>query len=128
AASVALAGCTSKSTAAPRADATALPVSAPAGPASARDVAFLTAAASDAQFEVDGGTLAKADAADQRIRQFGDRMVRDHGQEYQRLQALAKATGTALPTAPASEQRDILTIWSSLHGGAFDCSYAPTLF
>lgn len=100
----------------------------PGKPLGMRDTAFLAAAAADAQFEIDGGRLASTNAADQRLRQFGGDMVRDHGQEYQRLQALARQTGTPLPSGPASEQHQILTLWSTLHNGAFDCSYAPAVY
>jgi putative membrane protein len=98
-----------------------------ASPVSARDKAFLTAAGRGAQFEVAGGKLAVDRAADQRIRAFGNRMVRDHGQELQQLQSLDRTVRVTPPTGPASDQQAVTAIWSSLRGGPFDCSYAPTM-
>jgi putative membrane protein len=95
---------------------------------SARDKGFLTRAAQAAQFEVASGKLAAGRAADARVRAFGDRMARDHGKEYQQLQSLDRTVGLTPPTGPGPDQQKVLAIWSSLHGGAFDCSYAPTMY
>jgi putative membrane protein len=99
----------------------------PSGALTARDRAFLTAAAHGAQFEVAGGRLAADRAADPRIRAFGDRMVRDHGAEYQQLQSLDRSVGLTPPAGPGADQQKVTAIWSSLRGGPFDCSYAPTM-
>jgi putative membrane protein len=100
----------------------------PGGQLSARDKAFLTAAGHGAQFEVTSGRLAVDRAADPRVRAFGDRMVRDHGKEYQQLQQLDRSLGLTAPAAPGAEQQKVIAIWSSLRGGPFDCSYAPVMF
>jgi putative membrane protein len=115
-------------TAAVAASITATPSPAPSGQLSARDRAFLTAAAHGAQFEVTSGKLAVDRAADPRIRAFGDRMVRDHGKEYQQLQELDRSLGLTPPAGPGTEQQKVIAIWSSLRGGPFDCSYAPVMF
>ncbi|MCW2642698.1 MAG: putative outer membrane protein [Dactylosporangium sp.] len=107
---------------------TAAPSPAPSGQLSARDRAFLTAAGHGAQFEVTSGKLAVDRAADPRIRAFGDRMVRDHGKEYQQLQDLDRSLGLTPPAGPGTEQQKVIAIWSSLRGGPFDCSYAPLIF
>jgi putative membrane protein len=105
----------------------------PAGPPSssslsARDQAFLTGAGHGAQFGIAAGRLAVDRAADARIRAFGHEMVTGHGAEYQRLQSLDRLLGLTPPSAPGPEQQKVLAIWSSLRGGPFDCSYAPTIF
>ncbi|NJC73819.1 DUF4142 domain-containing protein [Planosporangium thailandense] len=94
---------------------------------SAQDRDFLTAAGHGAAFEVAGGRLAADRAADPRIRVFGNRMVRDHGKELQQLQALDRTLGVTAPSAPGPDQQAVTAIWSSLRGGPFDCSYAPTM-
>jgi putative membrane protein len=129
-ASMAVAGCTAATSATPgTTSGTSLaPLVGSGSPLSSRDSAFLAVAASDAQFEIASGKLATTRAADQRLHQFGNRMVTDHGQEYQSLQAVAQASRLNLPTGPGADQRDILTIWSSLRGGPFDCSYAPAMY
>jgi putative membrane protein len=99
-----------------------------AAPLSSADAAFLATAASDAQFEVESGRLATSRAADSRLREFGSRMIRDHSQEYQSIQALARGAHITVPSGPAPEQRNILSAWSAERGGAFDCSYAPAMF
>jgi putative membrane protein len=98
-----------------------------ASPVSARDKAFLSAAARGAQFEVASGRLAVDRAGDPRIREFGNRMITDHGQELQRLQALGRSLGVAPPAALGKDQQAVMAIWSSIRGGSFDCSYAPTM-
>jgi putative membrane protein len=95
---------------------------------SAWDRAFLTEATQGAQFEVTAGKLAHDRAGDLRIRAFGDRMARDHGAELQQVQALDRSLGITPPAAPGAEQQQVLAIWSSVNGGAFDCSYAPTMY
>ncbi|MEN3310224.1 MAG: putative rane protein [Micromonosporaceae bacterium] len=131
-AAVAAVGCTATSGAAPRANVTPMPsVSAGTGsatPLSSRDTAFLGGAANAAQFEIEGGKLASSRATDQRVRQFGSRMVRDHEQGYQRLRALGQQLGVTVSAALTSQQRDILRIWSSLRGGPFSCSYTPVQY
>jgi putative membrane protein len=114
--------------------AVAAPISAtpaPGGPSSgqlsARDRAFLTAAGRGAQFEVTSGKLAADRGADQRIRAFGARMVRDHGKEFQQLQDLDRSLGITPSAGSGADQQKVIAIWSSLRGGPFDCSYAPTM-
>ncbi|GAA1824735.1 DUF4142 domain-containing protein [Planosporangium flavigriseum] len=99
----------------------------PGGTLGARDRAFLTAAGRGAEFEVASGRLAAARGADQRIRTFGNRMVRDHGKEVQQLQSLGRTLHVTPPTALGRDQQAVTAIWSSLRGGPFDCSYAPTM-
>ncbi|MGC9669561.1 DUF4142 domain-containing protein [Planosporangium sp. 12N6] len=101
---------------------------APTGALTAQDRTFLTEAAQGARFEVAGGRLAADRGADQRIRAFGERMVRDHSREYQELQNLDRRLGVAPPAGVAPEQQKILAIWSGVRGGPFDCSYAPVMF
>jgi putative membrane protein len=103
----------------------------PSGPApslSAWDEAFLTGAGHGAQFGIAAGRLAVDRAADARVRAFGNQMVTGHGAEYRRLQSLDRSLGLTPPSAPGPEQQKVLAIWSSLRGGPFDCSYAPTIY
>ncbi|MER7282241.1 DUF4142 domain-containing protein [Dactylosporangium sp. NPDC000244] len=116
--------------------ATSLPVAAsgaatpaPTGTAvSAQDRAFLNQAAQGAQFEVATGRLAANRAASAAVQSFGRRMVTDHGKELQQLQSLDQTLGVTLSSTPGTDQRNLTAIWTSVRGGAFDCSYAPAIY
>ncbi|WP_433088036.1 DUF4142 domain-containing protein [Dactylosporangium sp. CA-052675] len=95
---------------------------------STADRAFLTQAAQGAQFEVASGRLAANRAASAAVQSFGRRMVTDHGEELQQLQALDHSLGVGLSSAPNTDQRNLAAIWTSVRGGAFDCSYAPAIY
>ncbi|GII21534.1 DUF4142 domain-containing protein [Planosporangium mesophilum] len=100
----------------------------PSGQLSARDKAFLNVAGQGARFEVVSGKLAADRAANPRVRAFGERMARDHGKEYEQLQQLGRSLGVTPPSGPGPDQQKVLTIWQSLRGGPFDCSYAPVMY
>ncbi|GAA2333388.1 DUF4142 domain-containing protein [Dactylosporangium salmoneum] len=95
---------------------------------SAQDRTFLTQAAQVAQFEVTTGRLAGNQAASTAVRSFGQRMVADHGKELQQLQSLDQSLGVTSSTAPDADLQNLTAIWTTLHGGAFDCSYAPAIY
>nr|BFE60357.1 hypothetical protein GCM10020063_048830 [Dactylosporangium thailandense] len=97
-------------------------------PVSAQDRAFLNQAAQGAQFEVATGRLAANRAASAAVQSFGRRMVTDHGKELQQLQSLDQTLGVTLSSAPSTDQRNLAAIWTSVRGGAFDCSYAPAIY
>ncbi|MEV6931775.1 DUF4142 domain-containing protein [Dactylosporangium sp. NPDC051485] len=95
---------------------------------SAQDRTFLTQAAQAAQFEVTTGRLAGDRAASTAVRSFGQRMVTDHGKELQQLQSLDQTLGIASSPAPDADQQNLTAIWTTVQGGAFDCSYAPAIY
>jgi putative membrane protein len=133
-AAVAAGGCTT-SKATPSAKSTPMPTastspgaSASVAPPSGQDRVFLSGAADAAQFEISAGKLAANRAADRRVREFGNRMVRDHGQEYQQLRTLGRELGMNVSATTGAQERDMLSMWSSMRGGPFDCSYAPVQY
>lgn len=103
-------------------------VAAPA-PASAEpspaDAAYLQFAARANLTEIAQGRLAKRNAADPEVREFGRQMVRDHRKQLRALEAVAASVGVSLPGRPDKQQRQVTRAWSTLEGRAFDCAYVP---
>ncbi|WP_433209658.1 DUF4142 domain-containing protein [Dactylosporangium sp. CS-047395] len=94
-------------------------------PLSAQDSQFVTAAGYAGNFEVAGGSLAKARAVSPDVQAFGTKMISDHNRAGTKLAQLAKANGMNTPDLPDSAQQNILNAWSRLDGLLFDCAYVP---
>src|SRR3954451_13692525 len=92
---------------------------------SAQDSAFVAAAGYAGNFEVAAGSLARARAESQAVKDFGTKMVSDHNKAGAKLATLAKAAGTSTPDLPDSAQQNIVNAWSRLDGLLFDCAYVP---
>jgi putative membrane protein len=91
------------------------------------DRTFATKAPAGGEAEVALGQLATEKAGSQQVRQFGQRMVTDHSQANQELQAIAKQQNLTLPAKPdsasvATEQR-----LRARSGAAFDSAYAQDM-
>src|SRR5262245_17104172 len=80
------------------------------------DRSFMTAAAEGGAAEVALGRLAATRAANQAVRQFGERMIADHGAANAQLQALATAKGVDLPREPGIQQRATYERLAALSG------------
>jgi putative membrane protein len=87
------------------------------------DASFFKDGAAAGLAEVAAGRLAEQQAADARVRQFGQQMVKDHTQANAQLQALAKQKGVTLPTAPDATHQKALQDLQGLQGAAFDKAY-----
>jgi putative membrane protein len=89
----------------------------------AADHAFVTEAARGGLAEVELGQLASEKASSDQVKQFGQRMVRDHTKANNELKSLAQSKNITLPTdldAKSKATRDRL---SNLSGAAFDRAY-----
>src|SRR6266545_5185813 len=64
-----------------------------------KDTKFAKEAAAGGLMEVTLGELATKNAASQAVKDFGQRMVDDHGKANQQLKELAAQKGISLPTA-----------------------------
>lgn len=62
------------------------------------DKSFFENAASAGMYEVEAGKLAAARGGDPKVKQFGERMVKDHTAANEELKALAAKKNVALPT------------------------------
>jgi putative membrane protein len=74
--------------------------------------------------EVDAGKLAEQKGHADAAKAFARRMVEDHSKANDKLTALAKSTGVALPAKPDEEHRAMKERLESASGAAFDRAYA----
>lgn len=95
------------------------------GPARAEksDAEFVKHAASDGMLEVQLGTHAAKSARDPAVRQFGERMMRDHQKANDELKSVAKEAGLSVPTALEPEHQKKLQELTALEGAEFDRRY-----
>jgi len=104
------------------------PATAPAaglqvGKLSAGDRAFIHEAAVGGMAEVELGRLATEKATNPDVKQFGQRMVDDHGKANEELKTLASQNGVTLPTTLEPAHKVTLDRLSKLAGASFDRAY-----
>jgi len=90
---------------------------------SSPDHAFVMEAAQGGMAEVALGRLASEKASNDRVKQFGQRMVDDHGKANDELKALAQTKNISLPTALDAKHKATEDRLSKLSGTAFDRAY-----
>ena len=90
---------------------------------SEKDRAFLTKAAQANMAEVQTGKLAQEKSQNGEIKQFGQKMVEDHGKTLKQLQALAKKKGETLPSSTDEAHQAQATALSRASGKEFDLMY-----
>lgn len=84
---------------------------------------FITEAASGGQMEVELGRIATKNAAAKRVKEFGQRMVTDHGKADAQLKQIAAKKGVTLPAKPAEDHHAKMEELSRLKGEEFDRAY-----
>lgn len=92
-------------------------------PADSATVTFITKAASGGMMEVQLGQLAQDQAKNQRVKDFGAMMVRDHGKANDELKMLASAKNVTLPDSIMPEHKRHITHLQNRKGAAFDKAY-----
>ncbi|WP_176146199.1 DUF4142 domain-containing protein [Parapedobacter luteus] len=85
---------------------------------------FVTLAASSNRFEIEAGELAGEQGADDRVIEYGNHMVMDHGMAGTELAALATAKGWNMPNDLLEKEREMLEDLMVLEGAAFDQEFA----
>jgi putative membrane protein len=90
---------------------------------SAADQQFMTQAAAGGLAEVELSRLAVHRADSDAVRQFGDRMMRDHGAADAELQRLAEQKGVSLPQELDATHRAAYDRLSTMSGPEFDQAY-----
>ena len=90
-------------------------------PASARN--FVEKAAAGGAAEVEGGKLAEQRGANEKVKQFGARMVQDHGKANDELKQLAAGKGLQLPGTTDPHHRQEMAKLQKLSGAEFDRAY-----
>jgi putative membrane protein len=91
-----------------------------AGALSAADRKFVEQAAMGGAAEVEAGRLAQQKAGNEAVKQFGSRMVQDHGDAGAELKQLATAKNVTLPNAPDATHQAEMHKLEKLSGAAFD--------
>jgi putative membrane protein len=84
---------------------------------------FVNEAASGDMFEIESSKLATQKGND-RVKQFADQMVNDHGKTSNELKGKAKQANTALPTEMSGSQQRMLDKLRGLNGDDFSKQYA----
>ncbi|MCW3097817.1 MAG: outer membrane protein [Chthonomonadaceae bacterium] len=93
------------------------------GTVPAADKKFAMAAAQGGLTEVQLGEIATKQGSSDAVKQFGQKMVDDHGKANDDLKSVASNKGLALPTEPNASQKATIARLSKLHGAAFDSAY-----
>lgn len=94
---------------------------------SEKDTEFVTQAAQGGLAEVALGELAADRARNDMVRDFGQRMVRDHGAANAKLLELAKSKGFEPPqTLPPAQQAELERL-QDLAAEAFDSAYVQAM-
>jgi putative membrane protein len=89
--------------------------------------AFLAQAAQAHEAEIALGELAMEQAADERIKQFGRRMVEDHREAKRELEDLSEKTGSPWPTELNEAQERHQRALQNMSGREFDRSYIAVM-
>jgi putative membrane protein len=89
----------------------------------ASDQVFLRAAAIGNRAEADLGKLAAEKASAAAVKDFGQRMVTDHGTTLDSVQKLARASETALPRELDMDHRVVMQQLQAAEADAFDIEY-----
>jgi putative membrane protein len=84
---------------------------------------FMRNAAIGGQAEVELGNLAVQRASRPTVKEFGAKMVKDHGAANGELATLARAKGVELPTTLDADHRALRDRLSAMQGAEFDRMY-----
>jgi putative membrane protein len=99
----------------------------PSAGALAGDIKFLKQAADGGLSEVELGKLATEKASNNDVKQFGQRMVDDHGKANDQLKQLAAQKNIDLPSAPGAKNKATKARLEKLSGEEFDRAYIATM-
>jgi putative membrane protein len=96
-----------------------------AGPGTSQtsDQRFMKEAAAGGMAEVELGQLAADKASSPDVKEFAQRMVKDHSQANDQLKQIAMQKNVTLPTSPSPKDEMIKKKLSNMSGDAFDRAY-----
>jgi putative membrane protein len=92
-------------------------------PLSKEDSAFVMKAAVGGMMEVEAGKLAQQKGSNDRVKNFGAMMERDHSKANSELSSLVSGRGIVLPTALPADVQKHLDAMGKMSGKAFDNHY-----
>jgi putative membrane protein len=96
-------------------------------PLGKEDSMFVMEAAMGGMMEVEAGTLAQQNATNQRVKDFGAMMVRDHGQANNELKSLVSSRGIMLPDSLSGAMRKHVDAMRKMTGKSFDTHYVSMM-
>jgi len=91
--------------------------------AASPDEAFIKKAAAGGMAEVQLGKLAQDKGGDQKVKEFGERMVKDHSAANDELKQIASSKGVSLPGQMDPESQKTYDRLQKMDGAQFDRSY-----
>ena len=91
------------------------------------DKKFVTEALKGGMAEVELGKLATEKASNDAVKQFGQRMVDDHGKAGEELKKIAQDKGIETPTALDSKHQKLRDRLAKLSGPQFDRAYVDEM-
>lgn len=91
------------------------------------DKSFALKAAQGGMTEVQLGQLAGDKAASQEVKDFGSKMVTDHGKANDELKSIAGTKGITLPDKLDAKHQAMVDKLSGLSGAAFDKAYVEAM-
>jgi putative membrane protein len=90
---------------------------------SSTDHLFANTAAQGGVAEVELGKLAAAKGSNQKVKDFGKKMVDDHSKANDQLKSIAGKDNMTLPSSLSAKDQMLLHRLSNLSGAAFDKAY-----
>jgi putative membrane protein len=94
------------------------------GSISSNDRTFVTMAAQASWAEIVTGELAQKNGASDAVRQYGQRMVQDHGMANKELETIAGKLGVTPPKGPDAKHQADAGMMAKLKGAEFDRQYS----
>ncbi|GAB7025517.1 DUF4142 domain-containing protein [Geotalea toluenoxydans] len=88
-----------------------------------KDKDFIKKAASGGMMEVELGQLAQSKAQSQEVKDFGSRMVTDHGKANEELKTLAQQKNVTLPTKLERKHKSMVDKLNKASAAEFDKKY-----
>jgi putative membrane protein len=100
---------------------------APGAKLTKEEMKFIKKAGAGNAAEAKVGELAATNGGSQDVKDFGTKMVKDHGDANTDLEPIAKAHGLAFPPVEKEKQKDMYEKLSKLKGEAFDKAYVADM-
>ena len=88
-----------------------------------QDQQYFREMAQDNMAEVEAGKLAQQQASDEQVKEFGEQMVKDHGQMLQAQKKMASAKGVEMPKQPKKEHQAAMKKLQKAEGEQFDTAF-----
>ncbi len=95
--------------------------------AATADQDFVTKAGQGGIAEVELGQLAADQGETTGVKQFGQRMVDDHGKANMELKSIAAKSGAMVPAESSTEQKALENTLKQKSGAGFDKAYADAM-